>query len=171
MVYYGDMQSELHDWAKKIDNWNDHFWGRKDQKRKVKDKSKPSVFIGAIIANAILIYVFNNLLNWYIPWLMQTFVTALWIFNISFGATILFNMLYLAYDAKWFRTLGQLCLNIISLAAISTLYQVFPFAVNTNHENNIRLFLIIILFCIFIAIVVELTKLVSYFFRLIFGWN
>lgn len=159
------------EWTKKIEGWSDHFWDKGILKENDKGKRRPSAYIGAIIANAILIYVFNNLLNWHVPWLTETFVTTLWIFNISFAATILFNLFYLAYDAKWFLSAGQLILNIISLSAFSTLYQTFPFAASANHEQLIRYFLILVLFCIFIGIIVEMVKLVSYALRFVFGFK
>jgi len=166
-----EKKEEILEWTKKINDWSDHFWGKGIFENKDIKRQKPSPYIGTVIINAILIYIFNNLLNWHLSWLTGTFVIALWIFNISFGTAILLNLIYLAYNAKWFRTAGQLLLNILSFGAISALYQTFPFTVSMNVEYWIQLTLSVLIICILISIIVEIVKLLSYAIRFIFVRN
>ncbi len=162
------IDKEMPDWAKKIENWGDHFWDKKDLSSKKEKEPKRSAYVAAIVVNVILVFVFNNLLNWHIPWLTSEFIIPLWVFNVSFGATILFNIIFLIYNEKWLRTLSQLLLNVISLAVISTLYEIFPFSLSTTHEGWARIALIVMLIGILIAIIVEFIKLISYIIRFVF---
>lgn len=147
----------------------------KKTEKAVKNKPKESYgarsfgYIISIAVNIVLIYVFNNLLNWQIDFLKESFVAPLWIFNLSFAATILANIFFLIYDGKWFRSLCQVVLNVISAATIYTLYLVFPFSVSDEAAKNIRFVLIVLLVCTGIAIVVESVKFVYYLVKLTEG--
>jgi len=82
----------------------------------------------AILVNVALLIVANNLLAWDIfPFLTNDFERILPILNVSLGAAIVVNLVYLAYDAGWFKGLTQIGLLTISLAVTIRLYQVFPF--------------------------------------------
>ena len=144
---------------------------RKEKKEK-KQLSRGARNIGYIVSiavNIILIYIFNNLLNWHINFINESFISPLWVLNISFAAIILANIFYLIYDGMWFRSLCQVILNIISAAAIYTLYIVFPFNLDEPAAGNIRFVLIVFLVGIGIAIIVELIKFIYYFVRFITG--
>lgn len=150
------------DWAKKIENWGENFWEKSIIKETVTKRKKSSEYIAAIIVNVVLILVFNNLLKWHIPWLTSEFFIPLAVFNVSFAAIIVLNLLYLAYDARWFRALGNLFVDLISLAAVTSLLQVFPFSFSSNYEYWGRIILVAALVGTFIAILVELIKLIVY---------
>ena len=47
--------------------------------------------------------------------------------NFSIAASIVVNVAYLAYDARWFRALGELTRAAIGLAVLTRIWQVFPF--------------------------------------------
>lgn len=150
------------DWAKKIENWGENFWEKSVIKETVSKKKKSTEYIAAIIVNIVLIFVFNNLLKWNVSWLTSEFFIPLAVLNVSFASTIVLNLLYLAYDAKWFRALGNLFVDLISLAAVASLLQVFPFSLSSNYEYWGRIILIAALIGTFIAILVELVRLLLY---------
>ena len=126
---------------------------------------KPGIskYLAAIIINVILIYVFNNLLNWNVTVLTDDFKGVLWALDISLGATILINILFLMYDAGWFRHLMQLILNVIAILVTFLILVIFPFTfASESWAVWVRVGLIIIMAGIGIGTIVE-------FFRLILG--
>ena len=137
--------------------------GRVRRRREFRKRNRRVEYIGAIIVNAILIFVFNNLLNWRVPFLTSDFNLVLWAINLSLGATIIANILFLAYDARWFHHLLRLILNILAFLATYLLYRIFPFAFSERLvEQVVRIALIVAMAAISIAFIVE-------FFRLVFN--
>ena len=84
-------------------------------------------FLAAVI-NVALVYVVNNLLAWDVaPFLTNDFEKVLPIITVSLVATAVANVVYLFYDARWFKSLTQIGLLGISIAATARFYTVFPF--------------------------------------------
>ena len=64
-------------------------------------KEKTVEYIIAIILSLILLYVFNNLLNWHIYFVTNAINEVLWIINLSLIATIIGNALLIVYGPEW----------------------------------------------------------------------
>ena len=121
-------------------------------------------YIVAIIVNVALLYVFNNLLRWNPPLLNLTerFTDCLWAINLSLLATIVGNILFLGYDAQWFKSLVQIVLNCFGLLSAYTLYRVFPFDFEMMLvEQAVRIALLVAMFGIVVGSVVEFFRLFS----------
>jgi hypothetical protein len=84
-------------------------------------------YVAAIIINAILIWVFANLLNWGVPFLTSDYSRVLWAIELSLAATILANVLFFIFDPGWFRHLLQTGLNIIAIIVGIIIFLIFPF--------------------------------------------
>lgn len=85
-------------------------------------------YLVTIVLNVVLLVVVNNLLVWgWLPFLTDDFSRVLPILNLSIGASIVANAVYLVYDSLWFTGLSELVLLAISFAAGLSLYRVFPF--------------------------------------------
>ena len=85
-------------------------------------------YLVTIVVNLVLLVIVNNLLTWgWLPFLTDDFTRVLPILNLSIGASIIVNAIYLAYDPLWFTGLFEVVLLGISFAAGLRLYQVFPF--------------------------------------------
>jgi hypothetical protein len=85
-------------------------------------------YVVAILVNVALLIAANNLLAWDIfPFLTSDFERVLPILNVSLGAAVFVNLMYLGFDATWFTSLTQIGLLAISLVVTVRLYQVFPF--------------------------------------------
>ncbi len=137
--------------------------GRVWRRGEFRKRNRRAEYIAAIIVNAILIYIFNNLLKWRVPFLTSDFNLVLWAVNLSLGATIIANILFLAYDARWFHHLLQLVLNILAFLSTYLLYRIFPLAFSERLiEQVVRIALIFAMVALGIALIVE-------FFRLVFG--
>jgi hypothetical protein len=121
-------------------------------------------YVIAIIINAAVLVVVNNLLEWgWISWLTDDFEEVLPLLNLSLTATILVNVIYLAYDAEWFKSACELGLLAVSLAVTIRMYQVFPFdfsAYDANWDTLARLVLVFAMVGVAIAMIVQLVKLV-----------
>ncbi|HZD58985.1 MAG TPA: hypothetical protein VE439_00840, partial [Anaerolineae bacterium] len=92
----------------KIDGRAERLDDQDKQQRQEQEKgSKKSGYVAAIIINIVLLVIFNNLLNWHVPFLTGSFVIPLRILNISITATIIANLVFLAYDPAWFLALTR----------------------------------------------------------------
>lgn len=126
-----------------------------------KKKHGKSGYIAAIVINIILLFIFNMLPNWHISFLTNDYLSILWAINLSIGATIIFNLIYLFYDKGWFRHLSQIVMSVIALFVVFLIYAVYPFIfTNTVFSHWFRISLIIVMAGIGIAIIVELFKLI-----------
>jgi hypothetical protein len=87
---------------------------------------KKSEYIAAIIFNLIFIYIANNLLDWDVPFLTSDFTAVLWLINISLVLTIIFNIVFLAFNSARVRALLKMFLNMISFFVALTFYFIYP---------------------------------------------
>ena len=120
-------------------------------------------YIAAIVVNAILMIIFNNLLNWGVPFLTSAFSGVLWAINLSLGATILANFIWLVFDPRWFRHLGQIALNLIAIFVLFLFITVFPFTFAAEAWAFwIKIALYLAIAGIGIGTIVEFFKLIFY---------
>jgi hypothetical protein len=90
-----------------------------------------------LVVNAILLYAAHHLLPWGVPFLTPAFADVLWAIDLSLGAAIIANALFMAYDPAWFRQLSQAGLDFFSLVSTYTLYRVFPFDFELAWWNDV----------------------------------
>jgi hypothetical protein len=126
-------------------------------------------YVVSIVVNAAIVIVVNNLLAWeLLPWLTDDFDRVLPVVNLSLLATIAVNVVYLWFDPDWFRSSSQIALNVISIAAIVRMWQVFPFdfsAYDFDWDVVVRILLVVAFAGTVIGIVAEAVKLVGSAFR------
>lgn len=136
------------------------FMDNLSAKRREKEKnSKKSEYIGAIVVNVILLYIFNNLLNWQVNFITNAFNEVLWVINLAIIATIIGNMMFLIFNPEWFKHIIKIILNIFAFTAVYSIYSIFPF--------NFSLFLIdwsAIIALIFIMIGIAVATIIELFF-------
>lgn len=131
-------------------------------KRQKKEKnSKKSEYIGAIVVNVILLYIFNNLLNWHVYFITNALNEILWIINIAITATIIGNIMFLIFNPEWFRHIIKIILNIFAFTAVYSIYSIFPFNFSSFLVDwSVTIALIFIMAGIVIATIVELFLLI-----------
>lgn len=85
-------------------------------------------YIAAVAVNAVMLWVANSLLDWGWPAFLTTDFDDLlpWV-DASMAAAIAVNLLWTLADPPWFRHLGQIGLNLISLGVGIRSWQIFPF--------------------------------------------
>lgn len=145
------------------DNGEDNIKGTGIIKKLSKEKkAKTSEFIGAIIVNIIVLYVVNNLLSWHLGFILPSFKDVLWILNISIGATIIANIIFLLYHPGWFRSIVQIILNILGFLVCYYLYTIFPFIFShASYTIVLKILLILGMVGVIIASIVEVLRLIS----------
>ena len=120
-------------------------------------------YVLAALINVALVYVVHNLLAWEVaPFLTADFEEVVPIVTVSLIATAVFNLIYVFYDPRWFRSLSQIGLLGISIAATARMYQVFPFDFSTyefDWATLARVVMIIAIVGAAVGIVTEFVKL------------
>lgn len=121
-------------------------------------------YVVSMLVNAALIYVFNNLLTWNIPYLLPTFEGCLWAIRLSLSATIFINFIYIFFDENWFHHLMQAILNVFSWISIYFLYTIFPFTFPADLWTQITK--IAFLFLLVVIPIGTLVELIQFFRKL-----
>ncbi|MEL7669092.1 hypothetical protein [Methanobacterium sp.] len=142
----------------KIKSFMDNLSSKRQKKEK---NSKKSEYIGAIVVNVILLYIFNNLLNWHVYFITNALNEILWIINIAITATIIGNIMFLIFNPEWFRHIIKIILNIFAFTAVYSIYSIFPFNFSSFLVDwSVTIALIFIMAGIVIATIVELFLLI-----------
>ena len=84
-------------------------------------------YVVAVLVNAGLLYVAENLLAWNVPYVTEDWVAVLWAVRLSLVAGLAANAMYVAYDAAWFRHLTGIGTGALALLSMVITYAVFPF--------------------------------------------
>lgn len=120
-------------------------------------------YLLAAALNGAFLYVVDNVLDWDVaPFLTDSFEEATPTIRLVLWATIVVNLAYLFFDPKWFKSITQIGLAGLSIAATVRIYQVFPFdfsAYEFPWETLTRTILIIAVVGAAISIVVEVVRL------------
>jgi hypothetical protein len=118
----------------------------------------------AIACNIALLVIANNILDWgWLPWLTDEFSDILPVMNVSLGASIAANAIYLFYDPPGFKAAAELGLLIISLIVTIRFLQVFPFdftAYEFGWGTLVRWLLVLAIVGISIGMLVQVVQLV-----------
>jgi hypothetical protein len=92
-----------------------------------KDSNRPSAYIGAVIFNAIFLYVLNRLPDWNVPLLTEAFRDVLWAINLSLIVQIVGNFALIFHHPLILHHQAHIAFHTVSVVAIYTLYRAFPF--------------------------------------------
>ncbi|HVB43344.1 MAG TPA: hypothetical protein VNF47_11655 [Streptosporangiaceae bacterium] len=119
-------------------------------------------YIVAIIVNGALLYIINVWPGWQAASILTSATRqVLGLVNLVVAAGVAVNVLYLAHDPPWLRSLGDLVTAAIGLAAAIRIWQVFPFDFHgsTAWSVVVRTVLVLAMVGSAIAIVVQLVSL------------
>lgn len=113
----------------------------------------------SIVVSIVLLFIFNSLLSWHIPFLTDSYIKCLWAIDLSIGSTIIVNFVFLFYEKEWFSHLMHLFLDIFALIAVYIIYSVFPFYFPAKvWENTANIVLIVIIVVTGFSIIYEIIK-------------
>ena len=112
--------------------------------------------------NLVVLVIVNNVLEWgWFPWLTEEFTEVVPIINLSLVASLVVNLIYLAYDSAWFKALCESVLLVISIVATAQVWTVFPFdfsAYSWDWASTTRVILACAIVGMSIALVVNIVK-------------
>ena len=121
-------------------------------------------YLLAIGFSAALLVVLNGSPGWQaVPFLTSDTGQVLWLVNLSLAAGIAANVVYLACDPPWVRSLGDLATTGIGLAAAIRVWQVFPFGLSSGWSAAVRVLLVVAIAGSCIALVVQVVSLARWF--------
>jgi hypothetical protein len=119
-------------------------------------------YIVAIIFSLVLLYVFNHLYEWGIPFLTEDYYKCLFYIHLSIYATIAIHAVFLFYDSHWFRHLLKAAANVFSALSVVMIYVIFPFSfASASTTRLVKVIVLIIMILSLISILVELVKAVK----------
>jgi hypothetical protein len=130
------------------------------------NEAKPARKVGylvAVIVNVIIWVLLNIRPGWReLSFLTEDFLDILWVVNLSLVASAVVNLVYLFFDPAWFKSVSQIGVLAIGMAASIRTWQFFPFDFSSYlfpWDEMTRVLLGLAIFGSFVAIVVELVKL------------
>lgn len=89
-------------------------------------------YVIAIGINLLLLYLINGSPGWQaVPFLTDATVLLLGLVNASLILAVAANLVYVLWDPRWLRALGDVATTSIGLAVMVRTWQVFPFDFGT----------------------------------------
>jgi len=118
-------------------------------------------YVIAVVVNAALLIVINVRPGWHsFDFLTDAFAEVLPIVNLSLVVGMVVNAAYLAFNPRWFRSLGQLLMSIVGLVVAWRLLVVFPFEPEAGWDALARSLLVLALLGSGVGVLVSLVHLV-----------
>ncbi len=100
---------------------------RENIKIKRGDKKSKGDYIGAIIVNIIALIIVNNIINWNLPFIKESFSKCIFILNLSIAANIFGNSVLFAIDTRFMKNLVNFITRIFGIIATYKVYRIYPF--------------------------------------------
>jgi hypothetical protein len=133
-------------------------------------RQRPSVaarrsgYLVAAALNVVVLYLAFVEPGWRaVPFLTEETSQVLGLFAFSLVTGIVWNLLYVGYERRWFKALGDLVTTIIGLAVLVRIWQVFPFdfgGSSTDWAMIVRVVLAVAIAGSVIGVVVQVGSLV-----------
>jgi hypothetical protein len=89
-------------------------------------------YLVTIAINIAMLYVANHLPDWPVPFLTDKYEAVLWAINLSIGANILANVVWLFYDTRPVKHLLQAIINVPGIVSVVVFYAIFPLNVGDS---------------------------------------
>ncbi|MGB5167874.1 MAG: hypothetical protein WBP49_05635 [Acidimicrobiia bacterium] len=138
---------------------------QKAERRRPSKGTRRFGYAVAIVVEVALLIVVNNLVEWDIaPFITEGFNNLVPYINVSLVASMVVNIAYFAFDPRWFRSLTQAILNVISLIVIVQTYRIFPFDFSGSDFNwtaLTRTVLVVLMVLVGVGIVGEIAKMLQ----------
>ena len=117
--------------------------------------------LAAIVVNVVLWYIVHDLPRWDLSFIIaRLYPRVLPAIELSLGASIVSNVLFLAFDPPWFRRLGRAATNLVSLYSMYVVYRVYPFDFGSAGANQVvRVLMLLGMIATGIGTIVELARL------------
>jgi len=90
-------------------------------------EQKHQSYIWSIIGNLVALYIVRHLVDWHIPFILETFTSCVPIISFSIVATIIGDGILYITDPPWLRSFVKSLVTIVGIVSIYVVYSVFPF--------------------------------------------
>lgn len=123
-----------------------------------------SEFVAGIVANLVLLYIINSVMNWDISFIADSFRDLIPLLNAVIGANLAANTCFLIYGRQWFWTFMQIILSALGYLMVSSLYSVFPFTFRNIYVfYSVRFALLVAMVVLAVAVFLHGLKFVLKF--------
>jgi len=123
-----------------------------------------SEFVAGIVANIVLLYIINSVMNWDISFIADSFRDLIPLLNAVIGANLAANFCFLIYRRQWFWTFMQIILSALGYLMVSSLYSVFPFTFRNLYVfYSVRFALLVAMVVLAVAVFLHGLKFVLKF--------
>ena len=119
-------------------------------------------YVIAIVINIVLLYVTHHLVAWEVSFITPAWTGVLWAVDLSLGASIAGNVLFLVYDRPWFKHLVQIVMSILAFVSSYVMYRAFPFSFAQPWlTTGLRVLLLLGMVGLTIAVIADLAALIT----------
>lgn len=119
-------------------------------------------YVAAIVVQLIGLYLVRHLVAWDVPMLTPSFNRVVPYIELSILVSLAANAAWLVLDPPWFRSLVQIGVNLVSLAPIVRMWQIFPFDLGAGDRPwrlALRALLVVAFAGTVVGTVAEVTRL------------
>jgi hypothetical protein len=132
-------------------------------------KPRPSVasrragYLIGVALNVVLLYLINEAPGWdAVPFLTDETAQVIGLVNASIVISIVVYAIYVAYDPRWLRALGDMVTAIVAFVVMVAVWRVFPFDFTAYSFDWAALMRVLLAVGMFGAIVGAVSNLVSF---------
>lgn len=122
-------------------------------------------YVGTIVADVILLWIVNNMGDWNIPLILDSWADVVVAFNVSLGVSIGVHLILLGYRGAIFAYLGKMLADLISIYVLYQMFIVFPLDFGTIGvavlNNVVRIGIIIGIGGVIIGLIVRTFQMIS----------
>ena len=109
-------------WAQRIDNYGKQRWHKDKPVR-----SRNGEYIVNIVFNLVFLWIVNNIPDWHLDFIKDSFMVVLWILNVNIFVQIAGNALMLISELPVIRYLSRILIESSSFVTLMVLFYIFPF--------------------------------------------
>ena len=81
----------------------------------------------AVLVNAVMLFLVNRSPGWEaVPFLTSGTIQVLGLVNASIAVSLVANLVYVVWDPRWLRSLGELATTSIGVLALVRFWRVWP---------------------------------------------
>lgn len=102
--------------------------GRAPAKPRPSRPARQAGYVLQIVFTGVFLWIAYNIVEWgWFGWITEDWADVLPIITLSATATIVANALWILFDDRWFKKVGDLVLLGLSIGVFVTLWRVYPF--------------------------------------------
>lgn len=90
--------------------------------------ARRSGYVGTVVFDALFLLALNTWPGWdVLPFLTSDMDQVIGLMNLSIVVHLVANAIYVVWDPRWLRSIGEIVTSGIGVLVVARLWQVFPF--------------------------------------------